>query len=55
MTKTARTNGFGYYSFYEVEAGQTIVLSVTSKDYEFMPRAVTITEELSNLDFMAEL
>ena len=30
---TALTNAFGYYSFEEVTAGQTYVISVSSKGY----------------------
>ncbi len=53
-TRTARTSTFGYYRFDEVEAGQTYIFSVRSKRYRFAPRVVTITEDLTELDFAPE-
>ncbi|MGI8788242.1 MAG: hypothetical protein ACR2HG_10825 [Pyrinomonadaceae bacterium] len=53
-TLMARTNPFGYYHFKEIEAGQTIILSVSSKRYQFAPRVVSLTEAIENLDFTAQ-
>lgn len=52
-TRTARTSAFGYYRFDEIETGQTYVFSVSSKRFQFAPQVVTITEDLSELDFIA--
>ena len=35
-TFTARTNPFGYYTFSEVQAGQTYTFTVAKKEYEFI-------------------
>ena len=50
----ATTNPFGYYRFAGVPAGQTYLFSPRHKRYEFQPRAVTINEDLTGLDFIAK-
>jgi hypothetical protein len=52
--KSAITNGFGYYRFEEVPAGQVYTFNVVSKRYTFAPRTVTVSEELTELNFEAE-
>ena len=52
-TRTARTNSFGYYRFEDIEVGQSIVVTVVSKRYQFTPQVVFLTEGLTNLDFTA--
>jgi CSLREA domain-containing protein len=52
-TRTAISSSFGYYSFENVEVGQTYVFTVVSKSYEFAPQVVTVLEEFENLDFVA--
>ncbi len=47
----ARTNSFGYYRFLSVEAGQTVVLSVQGKQAVYQPRSVSVTDELTDVDF----
>ena len=53
--RTAITNGFGYYSFADVETGHTVILAATNKRYFFpnSPIAVSVTGDLTNLDFQA--
>jgi hypothetical protein len=51
--RTALTNPFGYYRFADVAAGETYVLNVVSKCYLFTPQVVSITEEMSELNFAA--
>jgi hypothetical protein len=41
----------GYYRFDEVEAGQTYLLSVSSKHYEFEPKVIFVIEDLTDVDF----
>ena len=48
------TGGFGYFRFEEVEVGVTYVFSVNSKRFQFTPQTVTVTEELSELNFTAQ-
>ena len=52
-TRTAITNSFGYYRFNQVEVGQTYIVSVRSKQYRFDPQVLTVTDELTNLNFTA--
>jgi CSLREA domain-containing protein len=53
-TRSASTSTFGYYRFDEVAAGQTYVLTVVSKRYQFTPQVVTVTEDLNELNFAAQ-
>jgi len=48
------TNAFGYYRFTEVAAGKTYILNVYSKRYIFEPQVVSVTEDLTELNFRAE-
>lgn len=54
-TRTALTNGFGYYHFDDATAGDTCILTVKSKQYLFpdSPRAVNVTDSLKDVDFIA--
>lgn len=51
-TRTAVTNGFGYFRFSGVEVGTTYYVVVSSKRYWFTPRSVSVLDELTDLDFM---
>lgn len=53
--RTALTNPFGYYRFDEVDVGQTIVLTVSSKTAFFAEptRAIAVDDELTEIDFVA--
>ena len=53
-TRTVLTNSFGYYRFADVAAGQTYVVAVRHKRYEFAPQVVSVTENLNNLNFAAQ-
>ena len=53
-TRTAITNPFGYYRFENISVGETYILSVRSKRYQFAPRVVSVVDELNDLDFTAE-
>jgi hypothetical protein len=50
-SRTALTNGFGYYEFESVEAGRTYVFQAAEKRHSFAPQVVTIDEETTNLNF----
>lgn len=52
-TRVARTNSFGYYRFNDIAVGQTVIVTVVSKRYQFAPRVVNVTEEFSDLNFAA--
>ena len=50
----AVTNPFGYYRFDEIEVGQTYIFEVRSKRYLFAPQMVSVTDEMTELNFTAE-
>ena len=50
----AITNPFGYYRFVDVPSGQTYLASVTHKRYTFQPRTITVNDELTDVNFVAE-
>ncbi len=50
---TTRSSAFGYYRFDDLEAGQTIVISVNSKRFAFTSQVVTLNESIGELDFTA--
>ncbi len=52
ITRTMRTSSFGYYCFEEIEAGQTVVINVRSKQLQFAPRVLTVNEDLADVDFL---
>ncbi len=51
---TTRSSAFGYYNFDDLEAGQTIVVSVISKRFQFVPQVVTLNESVAELNFSAQ-
>ena len=53
-TRSVRTNTFGYFRFHEVESGATYTLQVRHKFYQFAPQILTVTEEITDLNFIAE-
>jgi len=53
-TQTARANFFGYYSFRDLVAGETHIINVSSKRYQFTPQVVNLTEDLDELNFTAQ-
>ncbi|HEX9959634.1 MAG TPA: choice-of-anchor Q domain-containing protein [Pyrinomonadaceae bacterium] len=53
-TRFARTNGFGYFRFDDVPRDQTYTVSVVSKQYQFQPQTITVTDNVTNLNFTAQ-
>lgn len=49
----ARTGSFGYYQFMNVPSGRTYVGQVQSKRYVFESRAISIDDQVTDLDFAA--
>lgn len=47
--RTARSSSFGGFHFDQVEAGQTYIISVTSKYGQFTPRVVSVSEDVTDL------
>jgi len=48
------TGPFGYYRFDDVRVGETYVIDVTAKRYQFTPRTVSVLDELTDVDFIAQ-
>ncbi len=55
VTRRAKTNSFGYYSFDLVEVGETYIISVMSKRYQFAQptRVLSVKYELTEVNFAA--
>jgi hypothetical protein len=55
--RTVSTSAFGYYRFDDLPTGETYVLQVASKRFTFRnpSRIVTLTEDLTDADFVAEI
>jgi Carboxypeptidase regulatory-like domain len=51
VAHSTRTSSFGNYRFDNVEVGQTYVVSVRSKRFQFAPQVVNVVEELSEFNF----
>ncbi len=51
--RAAITSSLGFYSFTDVEAGGFYVIGVSSKRYRFEMRAVSVGDNISDLDFLA--
>ncbi|MEQ1644326.1 MAG: DUF4394 domain-containing protein, partial [Pyrinomonadaceae bacterium] len=52
--RTATTSTFGYYRFDDVSAGDSYVMSVTSRRYRFAPRVVQVFDNLADVDFTGQ-
>jgi len=52
-TQMAQTSAFGYFRFSDVPAGETYIVSVVSKRFSFTPQVVSVTEEITGLNFIA--
>lgn len=52
--RTAISSAFGYFRFAEVEAGQVYILTIVSKRYQFAPQALAVSEEIADLNLVAE-
>ena len=55
-TQIARSGSFGYYRFDEVLAGETYIVSISSKRFRFATPTIVIAvlDEIAGLDFVAD-
>ncbi len=53
-TREVKTNNFGYFTFDEVEVGQTYIINSFSKRYQFNPQVVTPTGNIVDLVITAQ-
>ena len=54
VARTATTSSFGYYSFEDVEVGQSYVIGVSSRRYRFASRLVNVSDPLADVDFVGQ-
>jgi len=54
MTRTVATGSFGYYTFSGAPAGESFVLSVSSKRFRFVSRIIEVFDNLTNVDFVGQ-
>ena len=54
-TRAVITNVFGYYRFDVVPVGETYILAVSAKRFQFTPRVLVVDDEISDFDFVALL
>jgi hypothetical protein len=52
--RTVLTRKFGSFRFSDVIAGQTYILSVSSKRYTYTARVITVNEDLTEVNFAAQ-
>jgi hypothetical protein len=52
VERTVTTSSFGYYHFDSLTGGATYVIGVQSKRYRFEARTVSLTENVSDQDFI---
>ncbi len=53
VIRTAPTDLRGYFRFEDVAVGETYVLSVFSKQYQFTPQIISVNENITDLNFTA--
>ncbi len=54
LTRTAISNSFGFFRFDDVAVGETYIITVRAKEYTFTPRVLNVTDEVTNLNLVAE-
>jgi len=52
IAHSTSTSSFGYYTFTEVESGQTYTIRIASRQYRFATRTVQVTDSLTDIDFV---
>ena len=53
-SRIVASNSFGYYHFDEIAAGQSIVVSVFAKRHTFATQVISISDDLTDLNFTAQ-
>lgn len=53
LSRTARSNAFGYFIFDDVPVGENYVANVRHKRYRFEQQLVNLTDNFTGLDFVA--
>lgn len=50
--RMARTSAFGYFNFEGIQSGQSVVLSVKSKLYQYQPQMVSLGDNATDITIM---
>ena len=53
-TRITTTGSFGIYTFEDVEAGRTYIMSVASRRFRFAARPITVTDTLTDVNFVGQ-
>jgi Regulator of chromosome condensation (RCC1) repeat len=53
-TRRTLSSSFGYYSFDNVAVGQTVIVQVASKRFQFAPQVVTVEDEMTGVNFTGQ-
>ncbi|MEP6944501.1 MAG: carboxypeptidase-like regulatory domain-containing protein, partial [Acidobacteriota bacterium] len=53
-SQTTITSMFGYFQFDNVDAGESVVISIQSKRFHFTARVVALFDEITEVDFVGE-
>lgn len=53
VSRSATTNPFGYYRFDNIEVGQSYVINVRHKIYQFNQQSISVFDEINNADIIA--
>lgn len=54
VSRSLKIATFGNYRFENVAAGETYTLSVTAKKYQFSPQVVSVSDDVTDLNFIAQ-
>jgi hypothetical protein len=52
-TREVLTNSFGFFTFHDVEVGETYVIGATSRRYRFSTRTIQVSDSLTDVNFSA--
>ena len=50
--RTVSTSSLGYYQLEDVKAGETYIIEATSRRYRFNARTLSVSDSLTNVDFV---
>jgi hypothetical protein len=54
LSRSALSSSMGYYRFDDVQVGQTYIVAVKTRRFRFQPMAVSVTDDLTELDLIAD-
>lgn len=54
VTRIATTNNFGNFTFDTVSVGETFIINVTAKKWQYNPQVINVSEEIADLSFAPE-